>query len=375
MEVLMDLFHVSFPGLGIYDLQVNRIAFSFEIGGTEINIYWYGILIAIAFLIGIVLAVRQAPQFGLKGDDVIDILLWVIILSLVGARLYYVIFSWEDFSGNLLKIFQTRDGGLAFYGGVIGGVLGVFIGSKLKKINLMYLLDFFAVYLPLGQAIGRWGNFFNQEAFGTNTILPWGMFSEGTYQHLANLGEGYAPLTPVHPTFLYESIANIIIFVILYHIRSKSKESKETGRVTGFYFVLYGLVRFFVEGLRTDSLYIGQTSIRVSQLLSLILVFVGIALIVLAKRNTFSKDIPVVVLDTDEEASQVEADTETEEATEEAIEEIKETETEALDVATEETENEEVTKETNKTQEDLLTSDQKVETESAEQNSANEDVK
>ena len=371
----MDLFHVSFPGLGIYDLQVNRIAFSFEIGGTEINIYWYGILIAIAFLIGIILAVRQAPQFGLKGDDVIDILLWVIILSLVGARLYYVIFSWEYFSGNLLKIFQTRDGGLAFYGGVIGGVLGVFIGSKLKKINLMYLLDFFAVYLPLGQAIGRWGNFFNQEAFGTNTMLPWGMFSEGTYQHLANLGEGYASLTPVHPTFLYESIANIIIFVILYHIRSKSKESKETGRVTGFYFVLYGLVRFFVEGLRTDSLYIGQTSIRVSQLLSLILVFVGIALIVLAKRNTFSKDIPVVVLDTDEEASQVEADTETEEATEEAIEEIKETETEALDVATEETENEEVTKETNKTQEDLLTSDQKVETESAEQNSANEDVK
>ena len=181
----MDLFHVSFPGLGIYDLQVNRIAFSFEIGGTEINIYWYGILIAIAFLIGIILAVRQAPQFGLKGDDVIDILLWVIILSLVGARLYYVIFSWEDFSGNLLKIFQTRDGGLAFYGGVIGGVLGVFIGSKLKKINLMYLLDFFAVYLPLGQAIGRWGNFFNQEAFGTNTMLPWGMFSEGTYQHLA----------------------------------------------------------------------------------------------------------------------------------------------------------------------------------------------
>ncbi len=293
----MDLYHVSFPGLGINDLPINRIAFSFEIGGNEFNIYWYGIIIAFAFLLCIILASKQSPKFGIKSDDIVDTFLWVIVLGLVGARLYYVAFSWDDFSGDFLKIFHTRDGGLAFYGGVIGGMIGIYIISKLKKINFIYLLDFFAVYLPLGQAIGRWGNFFNQEAFGTNTMLPWGMFSEGTYSYLSKLGVGYAPLTPVHPTFLYESIANFIIFFVLLKVRSKSKN---TGKVVGLYFILYGIVRFFVEGIRTDPLYIGNTEIRVSQALSLVLVVLGIILIALAKKNTFSKNIPSIESEVDD---------------------------------------------------------------------------
>ncbi|NLZ71582.1 MAG: prolipoprotein diacylglyceryl transferase, partial [Clostridiaceae bacterium] len=150
---------------------------------------------------------------------------------------------------------------------------------------------------PLGQAIGRWGNFFNQEAFGTNTMLPWGMFSEGTYSYLSKLGVGYAPLTPVHPTFLYESIANFIIFFVLLKVRSKSKN---TGKVVGLYFILYGIVRFFVEGIRTDPLYIGNTEIRVTQALSLVLVVLGIILIALAKKNTFSKNIPSIESEVDD---------------------------------------------------------------------------
>ncbi|HHT24895.1 MAG TPA: prolipoprotein diacylglyceryl transferase [Clostridiaceae bacterium] len=299
----METLHVSFPGLGIYSLPVNRVAFSFNLGDREINIYWYGLIIAVAFLVCFLLAVKQAPKYDIKSDHIVDTFLWIMILAIIGARLYYVIFSWDEFSDDLMKIFQTRQGGLAFYGGLIGGILGVILTAKYKKINLIHLIDFLAVYVPLGHAIGRWGNFFNQEAFGTNTNLPWGMYSEQTYQYLSQYGDKYAPLSPVHPTFLYESIANIIIFIVLYQIR---KNSKKHGETMAWYFILYGLVRFGVEGLRTDSLFIGNTTIRASQALSLVLVLLGIAILVFISRRQLIKNKAVDDGITDSESSELE---------------------------------------------------------------------
>ncbi|HHV42599.1 MAG TPA: prolipoprotein diacylglyceryl transferase [Clostridiaceae bacterium] len=267
---------VDFPGLGIYDLPINRSIVSFELFGREISIYWYGVIIAIAFLTCIFLSMRQAKSFGMSGDDIADYFLLILPLGMLGARLYYVAFQWEAFAGNWRAIFDTRTGGLAFYGGVIGGVLAIIIMALIKKHKLSRIFDFFAVYLPLGQAIGRWGNFFNQEAFGGNTDLPWGMYSNGTEAFIKSLTVQdrrlLSPLEasqPVHPTFLYEFIANIIIFIILLQVRKRSKRPYTT---MASYFLLYGLVRFLVEGLRTDPLYITGTDLRVSQVLSALMV-------------------------------------------------------------------------------------------------------
>lgn len=261
---------VSFPGLGIENLDISPIAFNI----FGFPVYWYGLLIASAVLLGMTLALRQCKQFDLLQDDVLDALLLAVPLAIVCARLYYVIFEWDMFKGNLLRIFDTRSGGLAFYGGVIGGVLGVFIISRFKKIKFHRFVDFLIVYIPLGQAIGRWGNFFNQEAFGTNTSLPWGMISNRTRSYLAGLGQAELnPDLPVHPTFFYEFIANLLIFAILLRIRKQSKQKYET---FAWYILLYGAVRFFVESIRTDSLYLGDTNIRVSMLLSALMVVAGL---------------------------------------------------------------------------------------------------
>ncbi len=274
-------FLVNFPGLGIHDLPVNRIAFS--LFGWPI--YWYGLLIAAAIILCMLLAIRQAPQFGLTADDVMDTFIVIIPLMIVMARLYYVVMEWNYFSTDWKRIFSTRDGGLAFYGGVIGGVIAILIVTRVKKIKLATLLDFLAVYVPLGQAIGRWGNFFNQEAFGNNTSLPWGMISNQTSYYLQNVTAiaGLDPAQPVHPTFFYEFIANLVIFFVLLRYRKKSKTPYATLLV---YLLLYGFVRYFVEGIRTDPLFIPGTGIRASQLLSALMVIgSALALIVLSRRR------------------------------------------------------------------------------------------
>lgn len=263
----MKSFNVSFPGLGIEDLAINRVIFEFSLFGREISIYWYGLLIAFAFGLGLYLSLRDAEKFQLSSDDIMDVFLLVIPLAIIGARAYYLIFSPEIFSYGLLEILNISDGGLAFYGGVLGGILGVFLTSRYKRINFSHFTDFFAPYLALGHAIGRWGNFFNQEAFGRPTDLAWGMKSEGTMYYLLGLGHP-TPDKPVHPTFLYESLGNIIIFIVLLHVRRNSKIRFET---TACYFSMYGLLRFFTESLRMDSLYIDGTGIRVSQALSLLM--------------------------------------------------------------------------------------------------------
>jgi len=272
-----EIFHVGFPGLGIDSITVNRVAFRL----FGMDVYWYGILISFAVVLGLFLAYRNAARFGVKPDYVLDTVIAVVPLMIVFARLYYVVFALDEFQGNWLNIFNLRTGGLGFYGGVIGGILAVVLVSKFRRVPLARMIDLLVVYLPLGQAIGRWGNFFNQEAFGSNTSLPWGMISEGTTKYLAAVG-GFDPSMPVHPTFLYEFIANMLIFVLLCIVRAKSKRPYETISV---YLIAYGFVRFFVESVRTDSLYIGNTGIRISMVLSGMMVIGGMIALILIRRK------------------------------------------------------------------------------------------
>lgn len=283
-----NIFHVSFPGLGLENLTINRIAFVLDLFGRQIPVYWYGLIIASAFMLTLLLSIRHPENFGFSQDDILDAYLWIIPLSLVGARAYYVAFSWSLFKDNWRTIFQTRNGGMAFYGGIIGGIVALLIVAALKKIKVADYLDYLVPYVALGQAIGRWGNFFNQEAFGTNTRLPWGMISEGTTHYLESLGEGFAPMSPVHPTFLYEFLGNLLIFFILIYIRNRSSFSYQTVLT---YVVLYGALRFFVEGIRTDSLMIAHTEIRVSQALSAVMVVVGILALLLLSTAVRKKPV------------------------------------------------------------------------------------
>lgn len=270
----MNSVEVSFPGLGI-SINVSPVAIS--IG--NFNIYWYGILIAAGMVLCGVLAVRQCKKNNFPDSLVYDVLLCGIPSAIIGARLYYVACEWGYYSQDLRRIFDTRSGGLAVYGGVLGAFLGVFIMCKIRKIPFTSIADYCVIYIPLGQAIGRWGNFFNQEAFGTTTTLPWGMTSSTVQSYLASNCPTLVSTMPVHPTFLYESIADLAIFFLLIYVRKNSKFAFETACT---YFATYGFVRFFLEGLRTDSLYIGSTGIRTSQALSLVLVVASLIFIAVA---------------------------------------------------------------------------------------------
>lgn len=272
-------FLVSFPGMGIHDLPVSRVAFSV----FGFSVYWYGLLIALSILICLALASKQASRCQLKSDDILDTFILIIPMMIVFARAYYVIFEWSYYSNDWRRIIDINHGGLAFYGGVIGGALAILIITRIKKIPFSRLIDFLAVYVPLGQAIGRWGNFFNQEAFGTNTSLPWGMYSNQTAAYLRSLGAGYDPSSPVHPTFMYEFLGNMLIFAILLLLRRKNKTPF---RLTFYYLLLYGLLRFFVERIRTDPLYIPGSDLRISVVVSALMVIgSGIALILLSRRQ------------------------------------------------------------------------------------------
>lgn len=271
-------FLVDFPGLGISDLPVNREAFT--IFGQ--SIYWYGLLIAAAIILCLLLAAKSAGKHGLVSDDILDTFIFLIPMIIIFARLFYVIFEWEYYAADLSRIFNTRNGGLAFYGGVIGGALTIMLVAKFKKNKIHKLLDHLVVYLPLGQAIGRWGNFFNQEAFGTNTTLPWGMYSNETARYLTSLGAGYDPALPVHPTFLYEFLGNMVIFGLLLVLRRKVKAPFV---MTFSYLGLYGLLRFFVESIRTDALFIAGTDLRISMVLSALMVIAAVIYIPVAGRR------------------------------------------------------------------------------------------
>ncbi len=272
---------VSFPGLGIENIPVSRVAFTL----FGIHVYWYGMLIALAIILSLFLSTRQADKYGLKSDDIMDMYIFLIPAMIIFARIYYVVFEWDYYRVDWRRIFNTREGGLAFYGGVIGGVLAIILVARFKKIKSADIFDFLIVYVPLAHGIGRWGNFFNQEAFGTNTTLPWGMISSQTTAYLANI-PGTDAFAPVHPTFLYEFIGNLVLFFILLKIRSNRHFAFQ---VLLTYLLGYGTIRFFVEGIRTDALFIGDTSWRISQVLSAAMVVVSAILLVLfgqrARRN------------------------------------------------------------------------------------------
>lgn len=317
---LFDFEEVQFPGLGI-KFNVNPVAF--RIGNFEV--YWYGILIAAALVICIALALKQAKKCNFPDTLVYDTMLVTIPCAIIGARAYYVIFNWNIYKNNLKSIFDTRAGGLAVYGGILACILGLLIMCKIRKIPFTALADFCVVYLPLGQAIGRWGNFFNQEAFGTTTTLPWGMWSESTRTYISMFCPELVALSPVHPTFLYESVACLIIFFVLLQVRKKSTHAFET---TCTYFILYGAVRFFIEGLRTDSLYIAGTQLRASQVLSLFLLLFGLFYIAFAHLKNFEiKPFPAKLYaeaTTDGKASRAKSDTKSDEEDDEAEEEASE---------------------------------------------------
>jgi phosphatidylglycerol:prolipoprotein diacylglycerol transferase len=278
---MLDLVEVKFPGMGI-NINVNPVAFTLG----SIEVYWYGLLIALALVLAVVLAVKQAKSLKFPEGLVYDTILMIIPCAIIGARAYFVACNWDFYKQDLKAIFDLRSGGLAIYGGVILVFIGGLVMCRVRKIPFRELADYCVVYLPLGQAIGRWGNFFNQECFGTTTTLPWGMTSSTVEQYLSMYCPTLVSTMPVHPTFLYESLADLAIFFILLYIRKHSKISFETSCA---YFALYGTARFFIEGLRTDSLYLGHTSIRISQLLSLIFVVAALLYIAYARAKRFEK--------------------------------------------------------------------------------------
>ena len=278
---MMNMVEVKFPGLGI-DVNVNPVAF--HIGSIEV--YWYGILIAFALVLSVILAVKQAKSLNFPEGLVYDTILMIIPCAIIGARLYFVACNLDYYTKHPAAIFDLRSGGLAIYGGVILVFLGGLLMCYIRKIPFRELADYCVVYLPLGQAIGRWGNFFNQECFGTNTTLPWGMTSSTIESYLRSSCPTLVSTMPVHPTFLYESLADLAIFFILLYVRKHSKIPFETSCA---YFALYGTARFFIEGMRTDSLYIGNTGIRTSQLLSLILIIAALLYIAYARSQKFEK--------------------------------------------------------------------------------------
>lgn len=240
---------ITFPLLNL-ELNINKIAFTI----CGIPIYWYAILMVSSILIALILSKIQNGKFGIKFDDILDLSIIMIPISFISARLYYVIFNIKNFQ-TFSSIFNIKNGGLAIYGGIIGGAITAYIFCKKRKISLLDLLDYIVPFLALGQSIGRWGNFINVEAYGSQTTLPWkmGIQINGNMQY-------------VHPTFLYESILTFIIFIILMKI---SKNRKYSGQITYLYIIMYTFIRFFIEGLRIDSLMLGN--FRISQLLSAIM--------------------------------------------------------------------------------------------------------
>lgn len=240
------------------------LAVAFSIFGLEIR--WYGLLIASAVLIGTVLALKEAKRKGVNEETLIDMLLFAVPAAIIGARAYYVVFMWDYYSKNPSQILNIRGGGLAIHGVIIAGTLVAIIFAKVRKESFWKLADIVAPSLILGQAIGRWGNFANQEAHGGPTDLPWGIMVDGV---------------KVHPTFLYESIWNLLVFGFLLWYRRK--KATVEGEIYLLYLILYSVGRFFIEGLRTDSLMLGP--FRVAQLISLAIIMSGGAYLIWKKKR------------------------------------------------------------------------------------------
>jgi phosphatidylglycerol:prolipoprotein diacylglycerol transferase len=258
-----DYSEISFPGLGIKWNPDSILSIG------SLSIHYYGLIIALGMALAVLYGWKRSRQFGIKQDHILDGVLIVVPIALICARLYYCLFQWKDggYAANPISILYIWEGGLAIYGGVIGAVLAIAVFCKVKKIKLAALLDLVFLGFLIGQSIGRWGNFFNREAFGeqTDSFLKMGLMNAVT-----------GKVTYHHPTFLYESLWNAVGFVLLHFL---SKKRKYDGQIALGYCAWYGLGRAIIEGLRTDSLYIGSTNLRVSQLLAALSCVVAVAVL------------------------------------------------------------------------------------------------
>ena len=277
---------IYFPNLGIYLENVGK---SFHVFGFEIA--FYGCAIAIGIMTGYLLAAREAKRTGQNPEDYLDMLFFAVFFALVGARIYYVAFSWEYYKDNLLSILNLRQGGLAIYGGVIGAFITVYFFAKKRKLSFRQMLDTACVGLVAGQIIGRWGNFFNREAFGdyTDGLLAMqlpvsavrsGEITEKMWEH-AEIINGIE-FIQVHPTFLYEGLWNLGVLIFLYWYRNCKKFQ---GELVLWYLALYGAGRFWIEALRTDQLLIPGMGFPISQLLGLLLAVGGLITIVIGHQK------------------------------------------------------------------------------------------
>lgn len=260
---------ISFPMLGDWSIDP---PYSFNLFGLEI--YFYGVIIALGFILAALYCAKRAKEFGLSSDELYELVIWLIPTCIIGARLYYVLFKLDYFIANPNKIFALRDGGLAIYGGIIAGIIVGIIWCRAKRIRVFAVADLTAFGLLIGQSVGRWGNFINREAFGAQTEI---------FCRMGLTVPGFETLY-VHPTFLYESLWNILGLIVL-HIWSKKGKRKYDGQVFWLYILWYGLGRAWIEGLRSDSLYIGSTDIRVSQLLAIVSAVVSLVILIINARK------------------------------------------------------------------------------------------
>ena len=281
----MDM-SIRFPHLGIYLPNVGK---TISVFGFDIS--YYVITIAIAMIGGISIALHEAKRTGQNQDTYLDLLMLTMLTSVVGARIYYVIFSWSNYKDNLGEILNIRNGGLAIYGGIIAGVITVFVYSKITKMKFLQIADTVCMGLAAGQIIGRWGNFFNREAFGeyTNNLLAMQLpvsavrkneITSAMWNHVVTIGG--VEYIQVHPTFLYEGLWNLMVLLFLFWFR---KRKKFEGELFFCYLAGYGAGRFWIESLRTDQLLLPGIHVPVSQMLSAVLVIVSLSVIICKRRK------------------------------------------------------------------------------------------
>lgn len=282
---------VQFPGLGL-EFQIDRVAFS--IGG--LNVYWYGILLATGLLLGAMFAFHYAADFGIDTDRFIDVMMIGTVCAVVCARAFYVAFAPFEYE-SIWDMINIRDGGIAIYGAVIGAFVFGAIACKWRKQPVLPTYDVVALGFLIGQGVGRWGNFVNQEAFGCNTTLPWGMISENTRNYLASWQATLAeqgvmvdPSMPVHPTFLYESLWCFAGFLALW---AYMKHRRFNGELALMYVIWYGLGRFWIEGLRTDSLMTPFMNLRISQVIALVSVLIALVMEIVLRRKYCGQELYV----------------------------------------------------------------------------------
>lgn len=277
--------YFSFMEKGI---EVDSILANFTLFGQEFTIRWYGAIIAFGFLLAVLWGGRMAYKWKMNLDKMIDVLIAGTFGGILGARLYYVAFRWDYYADHLDEIFKIWNGGLAIYGGIIGALLTGFVMCKIRKVKVLAMFDIASLGFLIGQCIGRWGNFINQEAFGAAADPDYLFGMTGTI-----ISTQVEPEALVHPCFIYESLWCLLGFVLL-HFYSKKLRTYD-GEMFLLYCVWYGLGRFFIEGLRTDSLYLGDTGIRVSQLVAAVAFFAGLILFITFKIITEKKKLPLWV--------------------------------------------------------------------------------